>query len=60
VTEEDVRDARSIERYMGVSVERKKIDGFPYIYSALFDESAAQSNGAAAKPASRLHRGVRR
>jgi len=60
VTEEDVRDARSIERYMGVSVERKKIDGFPYIYSALFDESAAQNSGAAAKPASRLHRGVRR
>jgi len=59
VTEEDVRDARSIERYMGVSVERKKIDGFPYIYSALFDESAPQA-GAAAKPASRLHRGVRR
>jgi len=59
VTEEDVRDARSIERYMGVSVERKKIDNFPYIYSALFDESVAQT-GAAAKPASRLHRGVRR
>jgi len=61
VTEEDVRDARSIERYMGMAVERKKIEGFPYIYSALFDEKAlAESSAAPAKPASRLHRGIRR
>ena len=61
VTEEDVRDARSIERYMGVGVERKKIDGFPYIYSALFDEKAlAETAAAAVKPVSRLHRGARR
>ena len=59
VTEEDVRDARSIERYMGVAVERKKLDGFPYIYSALFDEKALADAGAP-KPASRLHRGMRR
>ena len=61
VTEEDVRDARSIERYMGLAVERKKIEGFPYIYSALFDEKAlAETAAATAKPTSRLHRGVRR
>ncbi|MBL9212752.1 MAG: DEAD/DEAH box helicase [Opitutaceae bacterium] len=61
VTEEDVRDARSIERYRGVAVERKKIEGFPYIYSALFDDKAlAETAAAAAKPVSRLHRGVRR
>ena len=61
VTEEDVRDARSIERYMGMAVERKKIEGFPYIYSALFDEKAlAEVTAAAAKPTSRLHRGMRR
>ena len=61
VTEDDVRDARSIERYMGVTVERKKIEGFPYIYSALFDEKAqAETVAASAKPTSRLHRGVRR
>jgi ATP-dependent RNA helicase RhlE len=61
VTEEDVRDARSIERYMGMTVERKKIEGFPYIYSALFDEKAlAETVAAAAKPTSRLHRGMRR
>ncbi|MDB6093677.1 MAG: box helicase domain protein [Verrucomicrobia bacterium] len=61
VTEEDVRDARSIERYMGIGVERKKVEGFPYIYSALFDEKAlAETTAAAAKPTSRLHRGMRR
>jgi ATP-dependent RNA helicase RhlE len=61
VTEEDVRDARSIERYMGVGVERKKLEGFPYIYSALFDEKAlAETAAASVKPVSRLHRGMRR
>lgn len=61
VTEEDVRDARSIERYMGIGVERKKIEGFPYIYSALFDDKAlAETAAAAVKPTSRLHRGMRR
>ena len=61
VTEEDVRDARSIERYMGVEVERKKLEGFPYIYSALFDDKAlAEEAAVAAKPVSRLHRGARR
>ena len=61
VTEDNVRDARSIERFIGAAIERKKIEGFPYIYSALFDEKAmADTVAAAAKPASRLHRGARR
>lgn len=59
VTEEDVRDARSIERYMGVTVDRKKLEGFPYIYSALFDDKAI-ADSVAPKSASRLHRGLRR
>jgi ATP-dependent RNA helicase RhlE len=59
VTEEDVRDARSIERYMGVAVERKKLEDFPYIYSALFDDKAL-AEASAPKAASRLHRGIRR
>jgi ATP-dependent RNA helicase RhlE len=58
VTEDDVRNARSIERFIGATIERKKIEGFNYIYSALFDETAQAS--AVTKPASRLHRGVRR
>jgi ATP-dependent RNA helicase RhlE len=61
VTEDNVRDARSIERFIGTPIERKKIEGFPYIYSALFDEKAqAEASSAQAKPASRLHRGARR
>lgn len=56
VTEEDVRDARSIERFINASVERKKIDGFDYIYSALFDEEA-QAAAAPPKATSRLRRG---
>ena len=60
VTEEDVRDARSIERFIGASIERKKLEGFPYIYSALFDEATlAQAEAAAPKPAGRLMRGTR-
>ncbi|MGC4074698.1 MAG: DEAD/DEAH box helicase [Nibricoccus sp.] len=58
VTEEDVRDARSIERFINASIERKKLEGFSYIYSALFDENAQPAT--APKPASRLHRGSRR
>ncbi len=61
VTEDDVRDARSIERYMGMTVERKKEEGFPYIYSALFDDKVlAEAAEASAKPTGRLHRGMRR
>jgi len=58
VTEEDVRDARSIERFINATIERKKLEGFNYIYSALFDESAQPA--ATPKPTSRLHRGARR
>jgi len=59
VTEDDVRDARSIERFIGASVERKKIDGFPYVYSALFDEKVI-AEAAPKTSSSRLHRGMRR
>jgi ATP-dependent RNA helicase RhlE len=61
VTEDNVRDARSIERFIGAAIERKKVEGFPYIYSALFDEKVqAEVSAAFVKPASRLHRGARR
>ena len=58
VTEDDVRDARSIERFIGATVERKKIEDFPYIYSALFDQKIIEE--AAPKAAGRLHRGYRK
>ena len=59
VTEDDVRDARSIERFIGATVERKKIEGFPYVYSALFDQKVLDEAVPKAS-ASRLHRGTRR
>ena len=59
VTEDDVRDARSIERFIGATIERKKIEGFPYVYSALFDQKVLDE-AAVPKPAGRLHRGTRR
>jgi ATP-dependent RNA helicase RhlE len=59
VTEDDVRDARSIERFIGASIERKKIDGFPYVYSALFDEKVI-AEAAPKASSSRLHRGSRK
>ena len=59
VTEDDVRDARSIERFIGAPIERKKIEGFPYIYSALFDEKS-MAEAAPKASTSRLHRGARR
>jgi len=60
VTEDDVRDARSIERFINAAIERKKLDGFPYVYSALFDEKALAEAAAPEKPKSRLMRGARR
>lgn len=59
VTEDDVRDARSIERFIGAAIERKKIEDFPYIYSALFDEKALAEAAPPPKPKSRLMRGSR-
>jgi len=59
VTEDDVRNARSIERYVGSTIKREKIDDFDYIYSALFD-AAAIEEAAPVKPKSRLMRGMRR
>jgi ATP-dependent RNA helicase RhlE len=52
VTEDDVRDARSIERFIGASIERKNI------YSALFDQKILDE--AVPKAPGRLHRGARR
>jgi ATP-dependent RNA helicase RhlE len=59
VTEDDVRDARSIERFIGATIERKKIEGFPYIYSALFDQKILDE-AVPKVTTSRLHRGARR
>jgi ATP-dependent RNA helicase RhlE len=57
VGEDDVRHARSIERYIDTTVERKRLEGFDYTYSALFDVEFQTS---LAKPTSRLHGRARR
>ena len=60
VTEETWRDARSIERFIQMSIEWKKVPGFNYTYSGIFDGGGMPKTDEAAKPASRLHRGARR
>jgi ATP-dependent RNA helicase RhlE len=59
VGEDDVRHARSIERFISSPIERKRLDNFDYTYSAIF-EGEAQTAAAALKPASRLHGRARR
>ncbi len=55
VTEDDVRYARSIERFIGAEVERKRLEDFDYIYSALFDPNSQQAAAPAVRK-SRLRR----
>ena len=59
VTEETWRDARSIERFVGMTIEWKKVDGFNYTYSGIFD-GGGMPQLAPEKPKSRLTRGGRR
>jgi ATP-dependent RNA helicase RhlE len=56
VTEETWRDARSIERFIGQAIEWKKIEGFNYTYSGIFD-GGGMPQVAPEKPKSRLTRG---
>ena len=57
MTEEDLRNARAIERLIGRPVPRRKIENFNYIYSALFE--GQEKAEAAPKMVSRLSRGRR-
>ncbi len=59
VTEETWRDARSIERFVGMTIEWKKVEGFNYTYSGIFD-GGGMPQLAPEKPKSRLTRGGRR
>jgi len=59
VTEETWRDARSIERFIGMSIDWKKIDGFNYTYSGIFD-GGGMPQLAPERPKSRLTRGAAR
>ncbi len=59
VTEETWRDARSIERFIGQAIPWKKVEGFNYTYSGIFD-GGGMPQAAPEKPKSRLMRGGRR
>lgn len=58
VTEETWRDARSIERFISMSIDWKKIEGFNYTYSGIFD-GGGMPQVAPERPKSRLTRGGR-
>lgn len=51
LTEDETKNAAAIEHFIGQKIERKKLEGFEYTYSALFN---AQERSAAAGPRSRL------
>ncbi len=44
-TAEELDAVRKIERYIGAKVKRQKLEGFPYLYTALFNEDLLKSGG---------------
>jgi ATP-dependent RNA helicase RhlE len=36
---------RSIERFIGTSITRQKLEGFEYLYTTLFNESSIPAGG---------------
>jgi ATP-dependent RNA helicase RhlE len=44
---EDIDAVRKIERFIGMSIPRLKLENFEYLYTALFNESQIPSGGAA-------------
>ncbi|MGV3533401.1 MAG: DEAD/DEAH box helicase [Chthoniobacteraceae bacterium] len=46
-TAEEIDQVRAIERFIGQSIPRAKLEGFNYLYTALFNESSIPSGGAA-------------
>jgi ATP-dependent RNA helicase RhlE len=46
-TAEELDAVRAIERYISTTIPRQKLEGFPYLYTALFNESSIPPGGAA-------------
>lgn len=46
-TAEELDSVRAIERYISTTIPRQKLEGFPYLYTALFNENAIPPGGAA-------------
>jgi len=57
LTEEEMKHAFAIERFIGQKVERKKIEGFAYQYSAIFENAEGAPKN---QFRSRLYRGNRK
>ncbi len=57
VTEDEVKNAKSIEHFVGQKIDRTKLEGFDYMYSALFD---AEEKTASRKASSRAYGRLRR
>lgn len=45
VTAEEIDAIRSIERFIGAAIPRLKLENFPYVYTALFNESQIAPGG---------------
>lgn len=45
LTEDEVKNSKAIEHFIGQKVERKKLDGFPYMFSALFEAEEKRNSG---------------
>ncbi len=44
-TAEEIDHVRSIERFIGTKIPRQKLEGFDYLYTALFNEAAIPAGG---------------
>jgi len=44
-TAEEVDHVRAIERFIGTKIQRMKLENFPYLYTALFNEDAIPQGG---------------
>lgn len=53
----DLPQLRAIEYQLGITIPRQKLDHFPYKYTALLDEGAAEAAAPAAKPRRSLRQG---
>jgi len=56
LTEDEMKYAAAIERFIGKKVERKKLENFPYQYSAVFAQMEGEPKNVFR---SRLYRGTR-
>lgn len=45
LTEDEVKNSKAIEHFIGQKVERKKLDNFKYMYSALFEAEEKRTAG---------------